>query len=299
MAIILPQGLFNNRNSEYIRRFVIDEARILAVVGLHINTFKPHTGTKTSVLFLRKYTEEEKEKIQWIRAKYEGEWEEFLKGLKEKYQNLSWDSQLNEEGIPVELNSFLESYFESREEIEELSIGETEVEKIEEIENKNKGKKTPATLVHEKFELEEMLKEKEEELKSANATRKAKLKKEIKTLQSKISKLLKEIYQETLAGQISLVLNEEKITEAFKKYWLDGKIMKEIDYPIFFGVNEKPVKDESGEYRYKRNPDGSFVLDEYGHPVIDHDLDEIANAFVKFGKEQLARGDDLFDFLRE
>jgi len=297
MAIILPQGLFNNRNSEHIRRFIIDEARILAVVGLHINTFKPHTGTKTSVLFLRKYTEEEKEKIQQIRAKYESEWEEFLKELKKKYQNLSWDSQLNEEEIPKELNSFLESYFESREEIEELSIEENKVEKIEEKENK--GKKPLAILLHEKFELEEMLKEKEEELKSITATRKAKLKKEIKTLQSKINKLLKEIYQRTLAGQISLVLNEEKITEAFKKYWLDEKIMKEIDYPIFFGVNEKPVKDESGEYRYKRNPDGSFVLDEYGHPVIDHDLDEIANAFVKFGKEQLARGDNAFDFLME
>jgi type I restriction enzyme M protein len=54
MAIVLPQGLLNNTNAEYIRRFVIDEARILAVVGLHGNTFKPHTGTKTSVLFLRK-----------------------------------------------------------------------------------------------------------------------------------------------------------------------------------------------------------------------------------------------------
>jgi type I restriction enzyme M protein len=41
MAIVLPQGLLNNTNAEYIRRFVIDEARILAVVGLHGNTFKP------------------------------------------------------------------------------------------------------------------------------------------------------------------------------------------------------------------------------------------------------------------
>jgi type I restriction enzyme M protein len=63
MAIVLPQGLLNNTNAEYIRRFIIDEARILAVVGLHVNTFKPHTETKTSVLFLRKYTEEEKEKF--------------------------------------------------------------------------------------------------------------------------------------------------------------------------------------------------------------------------------------------
>jgi len=94
-------------------------------------------------------------------------------------------------------------------------------------------------------------------------------------------------------------LNDEKITEAFKKYWLDGKVMQEMDYPIFFAVNEKPVKDESGEYRYKKNPDGSFVMDVNGHPVIDHDLDEIADAFIKFAKEQLAKGDKHFDFWRQ
>jgi type I restriction enzyme M protein len=298
MAIVLPQGLLNNTNAEYIRRFIIDEARILAVVGLHVNTFKPHTGTKTSVLFLRKYTDEEKEKIQKIRAKYEGEWEEFLRKLKEKYQNLAWDSFVDEEEIPEELNSFLETYFESREDIEELPAEETEVEKTEETEEENKGRKPLAVLIQEKSELDEALSEKMEELKNADARRKAELKKEIKALQSKINKLTKEISQRTLAGQISLVLNDEKITKAFKKYWLDGKVMQEMDYPIFFAVNEKPVKDESGEYRYKKNPDGSFVLDEHGHPVIDHDLDEIADAFIKFAKEQLAKGDNHFDFWR-
>jgi type I restriction enzyme M protein len=298
MAIVLPQGLLNNTNAEYIRRFVIDEARILAVVGLHVNTFKPHTGTKTSVLFLRKYTDEEKEKIQQIRAKYEGEWEEFLRKLKEKYQNLAWDSFVDEEEIPEELNSFLETYFESREDIEELPAEETEVEKTEETEEENKGRKPLAILIQEKVELEEALSEKREELKNADARRKVELKKEIKALQNKINKLTKEISQRTLAGQISLVLNDKKITEAFKKYWLDGKVMQEMDYPIFFAVNEKPVKDESGEYRYKKNPDGSFVLDKHGHPVIDHDLDEIAEAFIKFAKEQLAKGDNHFDFWR-
>ena len=153
-------------------------------------------------------------------------------------------------------------------------------------------------MIQEKSELEEVLSEKREELKNANAARKAELKKEIKTLQNKINKLNKEISQRTLAGQISLVLNDERITEAFKKYWLDGKVMKEVDYPIFLAVNEKPVKDESGEYRFKKNPDGSFVLDKHGYPVNDHDLDEIAEAFIKFAKEQLAKGDNHFDFWR-
>jgi type I restriction enzyme M protein len=298
MAIVLPQGLLNNTNAEYIRRFIIDEARILAVVGLHVNTFKPHTGTKTSVLFLRKYTEEEKEKIQQLRLKYEDEWENFLKNLKEKYQNLTWDSPVDEEEIPEELNSFLEAYFESREEIYELPAEETQIKESGETEEENQGKKPLTVLIQEKSELEEVLSEKREELKNANAARKAEFKKEIKTLQNKINKLNKEISQRTLAGQISLVLNDERITEAFKKYWLDGKVMQEMEYQIFLAVNEKPVKDESGEYRYKKNFDGSFVLDEHGHPVNDHDLDEIAEAFIKFAKEQLAKGDNHFDFWR-
>lgn len=59
MAIVLPQGNLNNTNAEYIRQFIIDKARILAVVGMHVNTFKPFTGTKTSVLFLQKWNSEE------------------------------------------------------------------------------------------------------------------------------------------------------------------------------------------------------------------------------------------------
>jgi len=59
MAIVLPQGVFNNTNQEYIRRYIMQRARILAVVGLHGNSFKPHTGTKTSVLFLQKWKDDE------------------------------------------------------------------------------------------------------------------------------------------------------------------------------------------------------------------------------------------------
>ncbi len=59
MAIVLPQGVLNNTNMLYVRNYLLDKARILAVVGLHVNTFKPHTGTKTSVLFLQKWKEDE------------------------------------------------------------------------------------------------------------------------------------------------------------------------------------------------------------------------------------------------
>ena len=55
MAIVLPQGRFNNSSDKYIRDFITEHCRILAVVGLHGNVFKPHTGTKTSVLFVQKW----------------------------------------------------------------------------------------------------------------------------------------------------------------------------------------------------------------------------------------------------
>jgi len=58
MAIVLPQGRFNNTSDKRIREFIAQHARILAVVGLHGNTFKPHTGTKTSVLFVQKWHDE-------------------------------------------------------------------------------------------------------------------------------------------------------------------------------------------------------------------------------------------------
>lgn len=64
MAIVLPQGVYNNTNMEWIRLWLFEKARILAVVGLEGNTFKlpapaKGTGTKTSVLFLQKWQEDE------------------------------------------------------------------------------------------------------------------------------------------------------------------------------------------------------------------------------------------------
>lgn len=121
MAIVLPQGNLNNTNAGYIRKFVMNRARILAVVGMHVNTFKPFTGTKTSVLFLQKWHSEDKK--------------------------------------------------------------------------------------------------------------------------------------------------------------LD-------DYPIFMAVNEKPLKDNSGNYILVKGANGKSRKDEHGKPIIEDDLDEIAESFIKFAKEQ-------------
>lgn len=61
MAVVLPQGRFNNASDRRVREFIAERCRILAVVGLHLNTFKPHTGTKTSVLFVQKWNDDASE----------------------------------------------------------------------------------------------------------------------------------------------------------------------------------------------------------------------------------------------
>jgi type I restriction enzyme M protein len=55
MAVVLPQGRFNNSSDKALREYIAEHCRILAVVGLHGNVFKPHTGTKTSVLLVQKW----------------------------------------------------------------------------------------------------------------------------------------------------------------------------------------------------------------------------------------------------
>ena len=58
MAVVLPQDRFNNASDKRVREFIAEHCRILAVVGLDGNTFKPHTGTKTSLLFVQKWNDD-------------------------------------------------------------------------------------------------------------------------------------------------------------------------------------------------------------------------------------------------
>ncbi len=58
MAIVLPDGIFGNPTDGYIREWIKDKAEIMAVVDCPHTTFMPHTHTKTSVLFLKKWKKE-------------------------------------------------------------------------------------------------------------------------------------------------------------------------------------------------------------------------------------------------
>lgn len=54
MAIVLPDGIFGNNQLGYIRKYIMERARIVAVIDIPVETFMPNTGTKTSILIAKK-----------------------------------------------------------------------------------------------------------------------------------------------------------------------------------------------------------------------------------------------------
>ena len=147
-AVVLPQGKFNNSSLAFIREFILHKARLLAVVGLHGNTFKPHTGTKTSVLFIQKYTEEELEQIERIKTEVKNSCPNYEKQIQRLINDSADAIDLDESCIPEEIyNLVMEEFPENEkqedegnhEESDENSISATELsleEKLEEATEK-------------------------------------------------------------------------------------------------------------------------------------------------------------------
>lgn len=60
LGIVLPEGIFNNPSLTYVREFVEDRARLMAVVSLPQETFAASgASVKCSLLFLQKFTTEQ------------------------------------------------------------------------------------------------------------------------------------------------------------------------------------------------------------------------------------------------
>lgn len=261
MAIVLPQGRLNNTNDLPIRNFLFGKARILAVVGLHGNTFKRHTGTKTSIIFLQKYTDEAIAEIRAIQNHHATEWDNHLTEL----HALTEKPELAGDDLSPLLFSFLQAEFEEAEvpendegeSGEEETRNETDDELVERIESLQK-------------QLDEM---------PPRAKGKAALKRALAEAQRKLA-------SHTLKGQVDYLHQDEKLLARYREAWLADKAAEELDYPIFFAVSEKGGKDNSGEPIYKKDANGELMLDGHGHLIVGHDLDEIAEAFVAFAKEQ-------------
>ena len=61
MGIVLPDSILGSPGLGYIREWLIKNHRIIASIDLHQDTFQPRNGTQTSVLFLQKKTQEQKD----------------------------------------------------------------------------------------------------------------------------------------------------------------------------------------------------------------------------------------------
>lgn len=76
MGIVLPEGVFNTPNAEYVRKFVEGRAFIRAVVSLPNETFNSaKASVKCSILFLQKFDTQTQQK-----------WDTLLQTYKEKFE---------------------------------------------------------------------------------------------------------------------------------------------------------------------------------------------------------------------
>lgn len=60
MAIVLPDGILGNPNTEYVRAWILKHFFVLASVDLPVEAFLPQVGVQASLLFLQKKTDAER-----------------------------------------------------------------------------------------------------------------------------------------------------------------------------------------------------------------------------------------------
>lgn len=58
MAIVLPEGIYGNSKLGYIRKWLLERGRVLAIIDVPIETFMPNTSTKTSIMIFQKLNKE-------------------------------------------------------------------------------------------------------------------------------------------------------------------------------------------------------------------------------------------------
>jgi type I restriction enzyme M protein len=289
MAIVLPQGKFNNSTLGYIREWVLRHARLLAVVGLHPHSFKPHTGTKTSVLFLQKYTNGELVKIGNVESAIKLRCPDYSTVLTQLITSCPDDGTLPREELPEEVVELMYEWFDTAEEndtteTENQSTGESEVE-LEVLET-------------EHVEWEKVVNNLETVLTRAKSSKDSdkqkKLKAQLREAEKKLAKSVDALKRRTLKGKLELLLENPKALEQLKRKWIDTEIAKKLDYPVFMATSEFGGKDSSGEYIYRKDAAGNIIEDKHGNPLIEQDCikyraedpDCIAEYFAKWAKKQ-------------
>ena len=111
------------------------------------------------------------------------------------------------------------------------------------------------------------------------ALKKLKDKQKIKqrTYKAEIKYLEKAIPEAETAVKLELILADPDLIGTLKERWIAAEVVKRLDYPIFMAVTERGGKNNSGDYEYLVDEDGSLVEFPDGHPqegqlVVDQDL---------------------------
>jgi type I restriction enzyme M protein len=260
MAIVLPQGRLSNSSDLHIRNFLFEKARLLGVVGLHINTFKPFTGTKTSILFLQKYTDDEIARLRQAQTQHDSEWNSHVQEVRKQIET----NAFTEDNLPPLLSSFLSAEFGPLDDDDQTDDADAVSE----------------GLSASNEELEERIANLESQL--ADMPGRARGKAELKRT---IHETKRELASRALHTRLAWVVSDAATSERYKENWLTERASTEHDYPIFLAVSENGGKDNSGDPIYKKDEAGVPLLDSHGHLVVEHDLDEIAEGFIRFARE--------------
>jgi type I restriction enzyme M protein len=148
-------------------------------------------------------------------------------------------------------------------------------------------------------------------LKEAQKNKQKAIKAEIKALEKQIPQADFELKLLSNRGKLTLVLEDAELIGTLKERWIAAEVAKQLDYPIFMAVSERGGKDNSGDYKYVLDEQGSLVEFPDGHPqegqlVVDQDLVNydlraadladaakipdsklcVAEAFVRFAQDQ-------------
>ena len=360
-AIVLPQGKFNNSSLAFIREWILKKARLLAVVGLHPNNFKPHTGTKTSVLFVQKYTQDQLDLIAQVHDQVAGACPDYAAEIKTLLAAYESAADVPEDFIPEAVADLIAETFSEPETDEATSGNGEESDDSEDAETAGadedrvalaeerlndlkaallKAKQRLMDLESDREALEQM-KDKEidamnlswsgektelrsrvkevrqsyqvslKALKERHKAAQKPIKAEIKALEIRIPQAERDLKQLTNRGRLELILADDDLIGTLKERWIAAEVSKRLDYPIFMAVSERGGKNNSGDYEYMLDEDGSLFEFPDGHPqegqlVVNQDLvnydlraedltdasqipDEqlcVAEAFIQFAQEQ-------------
>lgn len=323
-AIVLPQGKFNNSSLAFIREWILHKCRLLAVVGLHQNTFKPHTGTKTSILFVQKYTQQEIAKIEAVQQEVAAECPDYGAQIGKLVKKYRGDEDVPEDKIPENVAEVLLEEFGAEEPEMEVSEDggesdgdqpQSQEERIDaaqqncdnirgeiirakealmflddEVEGRAEKLDQEYSMVAEERpkygkELKKKGKEEIKTLKKEQKEKRKKLNKQLKALNKALEQAAYELKLLTNKGRLELLLQNEDAIARLKERYIDAEVAKRLDYPIFMAVSEQGGKNNSGEYEYLTDEDGNLVLDANGNAMIKQDLVNYA-----ITKEQLEEG---------